>query len=750
MAIKIDIRRFQAGGGRILPKLVYGQSPIANLLGQPVPSGFKENMAVENLKIQQDQNIRAENQFIANLDQQAIQNQMFEKEYTLRKTRADIENLSANTKLSKDYMDNILKISVVPGDQTKLTELQKKYSIIDDTGTFTNVDISDANAMSKQQNGYVNLMLDPEMKAIMKKSTDHDRLKAQLDIQSEKDRKLAADPKASVIYDMKGNAEKLKNAYNDLNNFALGNLDAKDATTIESEFRGFTFDFSEYGKKTMDYDMATNEQKLEMGAQNLELGTLKIESTKEQIEMQKLENEKFKADMAVIDAEGLSPELAAKKKYELLKLKYGSKTGAEFNKDQYEAGVFMSLLQKQNEYNSANNIVEDPIITLNKVSAAIKGTLNLSKTDGSGDTNKTSTGATNDIYSNIYIKKDGTIDINESFSANGTRLVSIKDQFKATTDKKVTIPEGRYDLWGAGHYFSPSKGVESTFEIVNPTNVNAPGDGSVITNNPEAVGQLFGVTGKAVLDDKTGEYEKYWNAGTETFNIPLSAFSVTKGIIPVSQAYGLTPQDLGVGSKTISANTDLFIGGPVVRNFYDTSSAEEQYKDLESTGALKIHKGGASSDAEAFSKMKVPTKAMAKTLGNVIFNLPNGMGKTTVFTSFTRGADHEIEAAKAKPGGHAQGESFDLQIPRGGSYTEAQVQQQELDMIAQIAARYENSGAVVVRNGAGEVQISTGQYSFKIDHHKSHKSNTKHLHVDVFKNKSVKPEDSPTGGAKLK
>jgi hypothetical protein len=140
-----NVKKFQVGGGRLLPGLVYQNDPkLMQYLSSNPASGLAGTFQVENLRLQHDAARRADAQLLQQDEQQyfneqqaAIRNKQAEAQEARLNQQHEYEKAKYGLEAAKDFQDKITGIKYNPKHQAVFNQAMKDSGIVDDNGNIT-------------------------------------------------------------------------------------------------------------------------------------------------------------------------------------------------------------------------------------------------------------------------------------------------------------------------------------------------------------------------------------------------------------------------------------------------------------------------------------------------------------------------------------------------------------------------------------------------------------------------------------
>ena len=720
-------RKFQLGGGRVLPGLVYNNNPaLMQHLASPKPSGFNEMMQVEGLRFQHDNARRAnanlllqDEQFHFDQEQAKIKNEQIKIQEERLQEAHEYQKAKDGLAFAEKFHDKITGIKYNPRHEQTIKENMMKAGLIDANGEMA-IDATTIEGMNTGTKSMFNFLNSGDMRNIMREAAESDLVTKTLTEKTANIEKMIMDPTKSIYFNTEELKGKVKDLTRRLEDYRNNPNTQEDLATIKAELNGLDMEYSDTGNKLMD---ATVDQSLA----NIDLTKVKTET------------EMLDSKTKRMIAEGQLADMKAKQEYQkgMLEVKRQLAEG-QITNDQAE----LALKQLRAEHNisgSGDNLTEaerkdqqvrrvmetynvDELTAINKIAQAQKGE---GVAGGAG-------GESGKRFTNIPVNKDGNIEQNNVRLPTGELWKTIKDT--------PVVENGDYDTYSLG-YDSPNREIDYStdkpyVEIID----TGFGDGYIETNSPKKLAAVMSKS-KGWNKNPAEWTEEQWDSlevdpSTKTIRVPLS----TIGVQDTSAQYSSLTEygnDAPPLTTEFTNNTISYLAGGMYQNLQSKEEGKVAYRKAFDTYGIKFPSGKTSdgiSYQESFDQMEMDTKGLAITIAPLL----NGTNAT-----FTSGKRYKNNADQ----GHGAGKGFDIQLGRQEGDSTAQWYADHMNWMDYVAKSLINTSDPTVGKITKSPRVSDnggirdtyfvhdsktqGYYSFSIYLHPSVGTGTPHLDFKV-------------------
>lgn len=720
-------RKFQLGGGRVLPGLVYNNNPaLIQHLASPKPSGFNEMMQVEGLRFQHDNARRAnaqlmlqDEQLFFEQEQAKIKNEQIKIQEKRLQEAHEYQKAKDGLAFAKNWKDEITGMKYNPRHQQTVTNGMMKAGILDADGNMA-IDSSTVEGMNNGVKAMFNFQTSAEMRDILREAAETELVDKDLATKTDAIEKMIMDPAKSIYFNTEDLKGKLSNITKRLEDYRNNPNTQENLATIKADLNGLNIDYSDTGNKLMD---ASVDQALA----NVDLTKIKTET------------EMLDSKTKRMIAEGQLADMKAKQEYQkgILAVKEQLANG-QITNDQAE----LALKQLRTEHNisgSGDNLTEaerkdqqvrrvmetynvDELTAINKIAQAGKG--EGSSTGSGGDAGRR--------YTNIPINKDGNIEQNNVRLPTGELWKTIKDT--------PVVENGDYDTYNLG-YDSPNREIDYStdkpyVEIID----TGFGDGYIETNSPKKLATIMSKS-KGWNKNPAEWTEEQWDSlevdpNTKTIRVPLS----TIGVQDTSTQYSSVTEygnDAPPMTTEFTNNTVSYLAGGMYQALQSKEEGKVAFRKAFDTYGIKFPSGNTSdgiSYQESFDQMEMDTKGLAITIAPLL----NGTNAT-----FTSGKRYKNNADQ----GHGAGKGFDIQLGRQEGDTTAQWYADHMNWMDYVAKSLVNTSDPTVgkitkaprasdNGGIRDTYFvhdakTQGYYSFSVYLHPSVGTGTPHLDFKV-------------------
>lgn len=722
-----NIKKYQLGGGRLLPGLVYQNDPkVMQALSSPAPSGFEPMMAVENLRLQRDQGRRANAQLLMqgeaqqfNEQQAKIRNEQAAAQEERLAKQFEYDKAKYGLEVAEKFQDKLTGFKYNPKHQQQFEDIMKEHGVTDQDGNMA-FETSTVDGINSATKNYFKFANDGRIRDMVRDNAESDILTKDLATKQKQLEVLSSKPENRLYYDVDGFSDKLQEYTKRLEDYRNNPSSVEDLSKLKQEMNGFTFDYSEMGDKlnTLAVDkaqIAIDESKVDIESKKFDMQYKQdVLDLKQRLATNEIDQSQFDREMSIISG------------------KYSGSTKPSVEQmEQAKIESFVADLMSKNPnmsqgeaWNIAKQQFEGKITS---ESGLMGGGLPAGQT-----------------YTNIPVDKDGFIEKNKVRLPSGVTISEIEDTAELET--------GNYTRWL--RWDSDRQNIDWTTDKVTVNILDrGNGDGYVVTNSPKAAARMLQGTDKGYAIDPGDWSKEQWealslDANAKTIKIPLSWIGQTKQISGGVDMWGNkanTPVEF-------SKNAMNYLSSGMYRGLRGVNPKDPGAGAWEA--ASKIYFKGANlqvdglSDREAFDGMQDDTKGLYISMAPLFENMK---------AQFTSGRRISTNAEK----GHGEGKGFDVQMPNTFGDLENASPQQKNEILNAWYGHHENAmnyikanfasdqsgqmGAVEVHSeGSGRNRKDTyfvrgtngSLFKFHVYLHPSSGSGTPHLDIKVLDVKS--------------
>jgi hypothetical protein len=631
-----NVKKFQVGGGRLLPGLVYQNDPkLMQYLSSNPASGLAGTFQVENLRLQHDAARRADAQLLQQDEQQyfneqqaAIRNKQAEAQEARLNQQHEYEKAKYGLEAAKDFQDKITGIKYNPKHQAVFNQAMKDSGIVDDNGNMT-IDTSTVDGINTATKNFFKFSNSSQIRDIIRDNAESDLLDKDLQVKQKQLEVLTSKPDNRLYYDVDGYKTKVENITKRLEDYRNNPNSTEDITKLKQDLNGLTFDYSEMGNQLNQLTLDKTKLGIEETKIDIESQRSDMELKRETLELKKrlanndISQSEFEREMSVITG----------------KYSGGNKPSTEQLKQQMIQTFANDLMSK------------NPQLPLGEA-----WRIATQQYEG-----KEVTGATGGLpqgqsYQNIPVDKDGFIEQNKVRLQDGTTFKSLKEMVESgqIVEDGGDAMDG-YDNINMG-YDSPNREVDwKTDKPMISIDDTGNGDGYIITNSPRVVAAILGKQDPRWADPNKWDDKTQWDQlivdrEGKRIKIPLSMIGKSNPISGGVDAYG----NKATNPVEFSRNMISYIGDGMYQalrmvNPKDPSAGYWEAASKEYFQGANMQVDGLS-DKEAFDGMQDDTKGLYISLAPLFKEMQ---------AQFTSGRRVKTNADN----GHGAGKGFDMQIP---------------------------------------------------------------------------------------
>lgn len=633
-----NVKKFQVGGGRLLPGLVYQNDPkVMQYLASPIASGLAGNFQVENLRLQHDNARRADAQLMMQDEamyleeqQNKIRNEQIKSQEERLNKQFEYEKARYGLEAAKEFQDKMTGIKYNPKHKDVFNQAMKDSGLIDDNGNMT-IDTSTVDGINTATKNFFKFSNSSQIRDIIRDNAESDLLDKDLAVKQKQLEALTAKPENRLYYDVDGYKTKVEDLTKRLEDYRNNPNTTEDVTKLKQDLNALTFDYSDMGN-----------QLNEIGLEKAKLG---IEESKMDIETQKTDIE-FKRETIELKKRLANNEISQSEFEREMSVLIGKYSGG--NKPTNEQ------LKQQMIQTFANDLMgRDPRLSMGEA-----WRIATQQYEGKEVTGATGGLSQGQMYNNIPVDKDGFIEQNKIRLQDGTTFKSLKELVESGQ-----IVEDGGDAWLGGGYDNVNTGYDSPNREVDwktdkpmiSVEDTGNGDGYLITNSPRVVAAILGKQDPKWADPNKWDDKTQWDQlivdkDAKRIKIPLSMIGKSNPISGGIDAYG----NKATNPVEFSRNTIGYLGDGMYQalRMVDPKDPSAGYWEAATKGYFQganLQVDGLS-DKEAFDGMQDDTKGLYVSLAPLFKEMQ---------AQFTSGRRVKTNADD----GHGAGKGFDMQIP---------------------------------------------------------------------------------------